>query len=92
MTSEMDRKPHESGRDIKDFEDYERAEPFRNLAAEWQITPSVLAYRYALSAEKVSSVILGVKNRTELLESLDAESAGMLTQDQIDEIDIALSK
>ena len=41
-----------------------------NLAAEWQITPSVLAYRYALSAEKVSSVILGVKNRTELLESL----------------------
>ena len=47
LTSEMDRKPHESGRDIKDFEDYERAEPFRNLAAEWQITPSVLAYRYA---------------------------------------------
>lgn len=92
LTSEMDRKPHESGRDIKDFEDYERAEPFRNLAAEWQITPSVLAYRYALSAEKVSSIILGVKNRTELLESLDAESAGMLTQDQIDEIDIALSK
>ena len=92
LTSEMDREPHESGRDIKDFEDYERAEPFRNLAAEWEITPSVLAYRYALSAEKVSSVILGVKNRTELLESLDAESAGILTLDQINEIDTVLSK
>jgi aryl-alcohol dehydrogenase-like predicted oxidoreductase len=92
LTLEMDRDPHPSGFDIKDFEDYDRAEPFRSLASDWEINPSVLAHRYALSAEKVSSVILGVKNRDELLDCLDAESAGPLTQQQITEIDKALSK
>jgi aryl-alcohol dehydrogenase-like predicted oxidoreductase len=86
LTSKMDREPHESGRDIKDFEDYEKAEPFRNLAAEWEVTPSSLAYRYALSTDKVSSVILGVKNRKELLECLDAEKRGHLSPEQIIEI------
>ena len=92
LTLEMDRDPHRSGFDIKDFEDYDRAEPFRRLASEWEINPSVLAHRYALSAEKVSSVILGVKNRDELLDCLDAESTGPLTQQQITEIDKVLSK
>ena len=32
LTKKMDREPHESGFDIKDFEDYDRAEPFRALA------------------------------------------------------------
>ena len=91
LTSKMDRKPHESGRDIKDFEDYDKAEPFRNLATEWGMTPSSLAHRYALSAEKVSSVILGVKNREELLECLEAEAEGLLFQDQINEIDKVFS-
>ena len=68
LTLEMDREPHPSGFDIKDFEDYDKAEPFRKLASDWNINPSILAHRYALSAEKVSSVILGVKNREELLE------------------------
>jgi aryl-alcohol dehydrogenase-like predicted oxidoreductase len=92
LTSKMDRDPHPSGFDAKDFEDYDRAEPFRRLASEWEINPSVLAHRYALSAEKVSSVILGVKNRDELLDCIDAESAGPLTQQQITEIDKVLSK
>ena len=77
---------------IKDFEDYDKAEPFRKLALEWKMNPSILAHRYALSAEKVSSVILGVKNRDELLDCLDAESTGPLTQQQITEIDKVLSK
>ena len=64
----------------------------RKLALEWKMNPSILAHRYALSAEKVSSVILGVKNRDELLECLDAESTGPITQDQIIEIDKVLSK
>ena len=92
LTLEMDREPHPSGFDIKDFEDYDKAEPFRKLASEWKMNPSILAHRYALSAEKVSSVILGVKNRDELLECLDAESTGPITQDQIIEIDKVLSK
>ena len=91
LTSQMDREPHESGRDIKDFEDYERAEPFRGLAEEWRISPSVLAHRYALSADKVSSVILGVKNRLELSECLQAEEHGKLTKKQILKIEEALS-
>ena len=92
LTLEMDREPHPSGFDIKDFEDYDKAEPFRNLAYEWKMNPSILAHRYALSAEKVSSVILGVKNRAELLDCIEAESLGELSQDQISEIDIALSR
>ena len=56
------------------------------------MNPSILAHRYALSAEKVSSVILGVKNREELLDCLEAESLGELEQDQISAIDIALSR
>ena len=92
LTLEMDREPHPSGFDIKDFEDFDKAEPFRKLASEWKMNPSILPHRYALSAEKVSSVILGVKNRAELLDCLDAESAGPLTQQQITEIDKVLSK
>ena len=92
LTLEMDREPHPSGFDIKDFEDYDKAEPFRKLASEWKMNPSILAHRYALSAEKVSSVILGVKNRAELLDCIQAESLGELNQDQIRTIDTALSR
>ena len=92
LTLEMDREPHPSGFDIKDFEDYDKAEPFRKLASEWKMNPSILAHRYALSAEKVSSVILGVKNRAELLDCIEAESLGELNQDQISTIDTALSR
>ena len=92
LTLEMDREPHPSGFDIKDFEDYDKAEPFRQLASKWKMNPSILAHRYALSVEKVSSVILGVKNREELLGCLEAESLGELDQDQISAIDMTLSR
>ena len=92
LTLKMDREPHPSGFDIRDFEDYDKAEPFRKLASEWKMNPSTLAHRYALSAEKVSSVILGVKNRSELLDCIKAESLGALNQDQISTIDTALSR
>ena len=92
LTLEMDREPHPSGFDIKDFEDYDKAEPFRKLASEWKMNPSILAHRYALSAEKVSSVILGVKNRAELLDCIEAESLGKISQYQISKIDTALSR
>ena len=92
LTLKMDREPHPSGFDIRDFEDYDKAEPFRKLASEWKMNPSTLAHRYALSAEKVSSVILGVKNRSELLDCIKAESLGEIKQDQISTIDTALSR
>ena len=90
LTSQMDREPHKSGRDVKDFEDYIRAKPFREFAKEYGSTPSHLAHRYALSIDKISSIILGVKNRRELQECLDAEFMGPLTQDEIDHINKVL--
>ncbi|GIF13068.1 aldo/keto reductase [Actinoplanes teichomyceticus] len=59
--------------------DFARAEPFRELAAELGTTPAVLAHRYALTVPGVSTVVLGVKNRTELAECLAAEAAGPLS-------------
>ena len=79
LTSSMDREPHPSGFDKKDFDDYMRAEPFRELAAKWNESPASLAHRYALSIPKVGSVILGVKNRDELKECIKAEEKGELT-------------
>ena len=40
--------------------------------------PAVLAHRYALSMEGVDTVILGVKNRAELAQCVEAEAAGPL--------------
>ena len=86
LTSKMDRKPHPSGRDKPDFDDYERAEPFRELAKKWGESPASLAHRYALSIQKVSSVILGVKNTEELKECLDTENMGELSEEQLKEL------
>jgi aryl-alcohol dehydrogenase-like predicted oxidoreductase len=60
--------------------DFARAERFRALAAEIGESPAVLAHRYALSAPGVATVVLGVKNRTELAECLAAEARGPLTE------------
>ena len=82
LTRSMDREPHSSGFDQKDFDDYVRAAPFRELATKWGESPASLAHRYALSAPKVGSVILGVKNRIELKECIKAEEKGELTTEQ----------
>tara|TARA_B100000408_G_scaffold93211_1_gene71672 strand:- start:953 stop:1954 length:1002 start_codon:yes stop_codon:yes gene_type:complete len=87
LTNTMDREPHPSGFDQKDFADYARAAPFRELAAKWGQTSASLAHRYALSVPKVSSVILGVKNRIELQECIEAEKKGVLTAEQFNSLD-----
>ena len=79
LTSSMDREPHPSGMDKADFNDFDRALPFRELAKDWNESPASLAHRYALSVEKVSTVILGIKNRKELQECIDAEEKGKLS-------------
>ena len=82
LTGSMDREPHSSGFDHKDFDDYVRAAPFRELASKWDESPASLAHRYALSVSKVGSVILGVKNRIELKECIKAEEKGELATEQ----------
>ena len=86
LTSKMDREPHPSGRDKPDFDDYEKAEAFRKLAKEWGESPASLAHRYALSTQKVSSVILGVKNTQELKECLETENMSELSEEQLKEL------
>ena len=83
LTDKMDREPHPSGMDKADFDDFDKAEPFRKLAADWNGSAASLAHRYALSTDKVGSVILGIKNREELIECLDAEKKGKLSEDQM---------
>jgi aryl-alcohol dehydrogenase-like predicted oxidoreductase len=68
-----------------------RAEPFRRLARELGTRPASLAHRYALSLPGVATVTLGVKNRVELREALEAEAAGPLPGNLMDRIHAAIS-
>jgi len=63
--------------------DFARAESFRKLAASFGETPAMLAHRYALSVPGVATVVLGVKNRAELAECVEASSKGPLTADEM---------
>jgi len=64
-----------------DAVDYERAAPFRALCAELGVDPALLAHRYALDIEGVDTVVLGVKNRSELAQCVEAEALGNLSPD-----------
>jgi aryl-alcohol dehydrogenase-like predicted oxidoreductase len=75
--------------DRPEVADYVRAASFRTFAHEAGIAPSLLAYRYALSMPGVSTLILGVKNRIELREALQAEAEGPLAAEVIASIDAA---
>lgn len=61
-----------------DRRDYDRAEPYRALCRELGEDPAVVAHRYALFMDGVDTLILGVKNRAELDQCLDAEARGPL--------------
>lgn len=84
LTAAFDREMPE---DSDDWRDYLRAAPFRELAAELGTPAAVLAHRYALSIGGVDTVVLGVKNRTELRECVAAEAAGPLAEDLIARVD-----
>jgi aryl-alcohol dehydrogenase-like predicted oxidoreductase len=66
--------------------DYARAAGFRRLAAELGMTPAFLAHRYAMSLP-VDTLVLGVKNRTELAECVAAAQAGPLPDDLFARVD-----
>ena len=69
--------------------DFERAGPFRRVAAELGDSAAALAHRYAISMEGVDTVVLGVKNRFELAECLAAAAAGPLPAEVIERVDQA---
>lgn len=57
--------------------DYARAPAFRALCAERGEDPAVVAHRYALGLD-IDTLVLGVKNRTELAQCVEAAEAGPL--------------
>lgn len=61
--------------DHPEMRDFARAAGFRQLAGELGITPAVLAHRYALSLP-IDTLVLGVKNRQELVECIAAAADG----------------
>ena len=89
LTDALDR---ELAPDNPDRLDFDRAAGLRALARSWGIKTAVLAHRYALGIDGVDTVVLGVKNRAELKECLDAEAAGPLTSEQRREVDRAVGR
>jgi aryl-alcohol dehydrogenase-like predicted oxidoreductase len=69
--------------------DFERGTAFRMLARELGTSSAALAHRYALSMPGVETVVLGCKNRKELLECVAAAEAGPLEPAVVSRIDAA---
>ncbi len=70
-----------------DGEDWRRAAPFRDLCAELGVDPALVAHRYALGMTGVDTVVIGIKNREELAQCVQAESLGPLPTDLVARID-----
>ena len=70
--------------------DYARAAPFRALCAELGADPAIIAHRYALALD-IDTLVLGVKNRTELADCVAAAAAGPLPPALIARIDAAVA-
>jgi aryl-alcohol dehydrogenase-like predicted oxidoreductase len=66
--------------------DFTRTAPVRELARSLGMSTATLAHRYALTMPGVDSVVLGVKNRTELAECIAAADAGPLPADVMAEV------
>lgn len=84
LTAEVDRAVKPDSGESKDFV---RAEPFRRLAKDMNTSAAALAHRYALSMPGVDTVVLGVKNREELAECLQAEALPRFTKDEMETIE-----
>ena len=87
LTDAFDRELPE---DNADMADYLRSGAFRDLAREVGESPASLAHRYALTMEGVSTVVLGVKDRQELRESVESEARGPLSSELVARIDALL--
>jgi aryl-alcohol dehydrogenase-like predicted oxidoreductase len=89
LTDALDREVDDTAAEAVDFR---RAAPFRALAAEWRVSAGHLAHRYALSMPGVDTVVLGVKNRSELADCVAAAEAGPLQDSEIDLIDASVGR
>lgn len=89
LTSAIDRPVAVDSREQIDFD---RAAPFRSIAAEIGVSPAHLAHQYALAMPGVETVVLGVKNRQELAECLAAEAAPDLEKALVQRIDATAGK
>ena len=67
--------------------DFDRAAPFRALAAEWGADPADIALRYALGMDNIDCIVLGVKSLAELRAALRAEADGPLKPGEMARID-----
>ncbi|HEY2481627.1 MAG TPA: aldo/keto reductase [Caulobacteraceae bacterium] len=84
LTAEIDRALSSNHPESRD---YVLATPFRVLCDELGENPARVAHRYALAMDGVDTVVLGVKNRAELADCLEAEAAGPLDMDVVRRID-----
>ena len=89
LTDALDRELAPEDPDLRDFD---RAAPLRALARALGTTTAKLAHRYALGIDGVDTVVLGVKNRKELAECLDAEAEGALSAELTDRVDAAVGR
>ena len=71
--------------------DFKRSGAFRALSRELGMSAAALAHRYALSLQDVDTVVLGCKNRAELLECVAAAEAGPLDPAIMTRIDVAFA-
>lgn len=75
--------------DHPEMRDYARAAGFRRLCRKLGTTPAMLAHRYALSLD-IDTLVLGVKNRTELAECIAAAEAGPLSPEEMARVDASV--
>jgi aryl-alcohol dehydrogenase-like predicted oxidoreductase len=84
LTNAIDRSTSANHPETRDFA---RAGPYRALCRQWGQDPALVAHRYALGIDGVDTLILGVKNRDELRQCLEAERLGPLDAVQTGAID-----
>ena len=72
--------------------DFARAAGFRSLAGDLGQSAAALAHRYTLGMAGVDTVVLGVKNRLELEECLEAEAAGPLEASVVERIHTSIGR
>ena len=84
LTNAIDRNTSANHPETRDFA---RAAPYRELCRAWGQDPALIAHRYALGIDGVDTLILGVKNRAELRQCLEAEALGPLDPEHVAKID-----
>lgn len=84
LTNAIDRSTSPNHPETRDFA---RAAPYRELCRQWGEDPAIVAHRYALGIDGVDTLILGVKNRDELRQCIEAEALGPLDPSRVVKID-----